>query len=71
MKCIDCSGKLIPATTNFKLDSIPPIEIQYLEAYECTQCNEIYLTRSALHKIESIEEKLHESSEISWEVVKA
>ncbi len=48
MKCIECSGKLIPATTNFKLDSIPPIEIQYLEAYKCTQCNEIYLTRSAL-----------------------
>lgn len=70
MKCIDCAGELVPTTTSYNLDSIPPIEIQYLEAYKCLQCGEVFLTRSSIKKIESIEEKLHESNEISWSVVK-
>lgn len=67
MICTDCGSDLVPSTTSYKLHSIPPIEIHYLEAYKCVQCGEVYLTRSAMHKIEEIEKKLHEISTLQWE----
>lgn len=70
MKCTNCGNEVIPSTTSFKFKTVPPIEIHYLEAYECPQCGEIYLTRSALYKIESIESKLKEVNEITWEKAK-
>ncbi len=69
MKFVNCRNELVPTTTSHKFNSIPPIEIHYLEAYKCQQCNEIFLTRSALYKIEAIESKLKETTEISWEPV--
>jgi len=71
MKCIECGGKLVPTTISYTLKSIPPIEIHYLEGYRCTQCNEQFLTRSSLRKIEAIDAKLHEISEVNWEKLKA
>ena len=67
MKCISCAANLVPATTSYKLKSIPPIEIHYLEAYKCLQCGEIYLTRTSLRKIEEIENGLHNIDVVSWE----
>lgn len=67
MKCIECSGKLVPTTISYTMKSIPQIEIHYLEGYRCMQCGEEYLTRSSLRKIEAIDTKLHETSEVEWE----
>ena len=67
MKCVNCGYDVSPTTTRYKFRSIPPIEIQYLEAYQCQQCNEIYLTRSAMYKIEAVEKKLKETPQIKWE----
>ncbi len=69
MKCIECSGDLLPTTTSYTLKTIPPIEMHYLEAYRCQQCGEIYLTRSSMKKIEAVEENLHNTNEIVWEEV--
>ncbi len=71
MKCITCSANLIPATTSYKLSSVPPIEIHYLEAYRCPQCNEVYLTRTSLKKIEEIENSLHRTDVVTWETTTA
>lgn len=69
MKCTECGFYLNPSTTSYTIRSIPPIEIKYLEAYKCKQCGEIYLTRSSLYKIESIENKLQEIDQLEWENV--
>ena len=71
MKCINCGGEVVPTTTTYKFKTIPPIKVQYLEAYKCLQCYEVYLTRSAKYKIEAIEEKLRETSEVNWEPIAA
>ena len=54
MKCVSCAANLIPTTTSYKLKSIPPIEIHYLEAYKCPQCGEIYLTRTSMKKLKKV-----------------